>query len=121
MTINLTVPQTMQELRPRITVVGVGGTVRLMVMTDSLHLGLRYSELKWICWGAIGWRNRQGKSAGVLNCAGQVASGKLGLNMWASIVSSLTDCHEATHRYVRMAHVAGCGSACLLGHFPQSG
>ena len=25
MTINLTVPQTMQELRPRITVVGVGG------------------------------------------------------------------------------------------------
>ena len=25
MTINLSVPQTMQELRPRITVVGVGG------------------------------------------------------------------------------------------------
>ena len=25
MTINLTVPQTMQELRPRITVIGIGG------------------------------------------------------------------------------------------------
>ena len=42
MTINLSVPQTMQELRPRITVVGVGGAggnaVNNMIMPISTEL-----------------------------------------------------------------------------------
>ena len=34
-----------------------------------------------------------------------------------TIFSPVTDCHEAMHRCVQMAHLAGCGSACQRGHF----
>ena len=38
MTINLSVPQTMQELRPRITVVGVGGAGGNAVNLSLIHI-----------------------------------------------------------------------------------